>query len=1186
MLVIAVATSFGAPNPGAPGPAREMEALFDHGSLDGQVWVTAPLKTVSGNDLSGYINYRMLMNGSVVNSDRIFYGTSKATDVSVPEPGIYEFTVIFSNDFGDSEPCSVTVGVGIDEPEAPTVSAASDGSKITVSWNAVDRDVSGGTLTDVTYRVVRESDVDEVVADGITATSYVDVPPASDRAIAYNYRVYAMSRSTSSAPGVSNHVVWGAMIPPYTEDFADMTSLDKFVQIDANGDGRLWDFYYGELYIHDTSNDWLISPPIKVDASSYYTVGLRVKARNAGFPPKFRLCWGTAPTVAAMTNVAIATTEVASESYVLYTMNIHPGVDGNIYLGVLNEINGDGMLITDLSISAPIEVTTPGALKSFSAESDVSGARRVTVKLTAPDRTIDDKPLASISKIEVYRGETLVNSFSNPAPGASLECEDSGMSADGEYVYTAMAYGAFGPGPKTETKVFVGINVPASPQWARATETDVNGVVKVEWDVPTTYKDGRPIDPQTITYNIYTYIGGSDVKIHEGLTGNSHTFTAFEEGALQYMLYFCVTAQNSAGENLSPAFTEMIPLGEPYAAPYEDSFPLLEPLYLYGLGTEEYRTYWDFASDTTYEGISTYDGDGGMLALYGQETGYSASIFSGKIDLQTLNKPALSFYVNNNAADADNTLEILLNDRSGWKSVCVKTVGSLGGNGWRRVVVPLGDYSGKDVQFKFVGKTVSSTRILIDNIRIVDRYDHDVAVTDVRVPAGVKAGNDVSIGIDYSNEGLQDSGTVTIDFLVDGVVSESRSIPSLSSDAKGSETFTVHHDVNTPASRTYRVNVRTGVDDQPANNTSGDCIVATRFPQYPAVSDLRATYGEQEPSKVTLSWSAPNLDTELVDDITDGFEEYDDWATSIDNWTFYDQDRGDIYGFGMWVEIPGIEVGSQQSWWVMNGDYPQLYNHFFPQIDTRAHGGSKYLVQNAVLRNDVEAKSDDWAVSPRLYGGAQTVSLWARSFYDTDPETFEFLVSKSGTEIADFELMRTISKVPGDWTQYFFELPEGSRHFAVRAISRDCFMLMLDDVSFIPEARATELTPAGYNVYRDGVRLNSEPVMTPRYEVEDAAHTSFYRVSALYAGRGESPLSAAVSATLSGLNDAYGESVSVLGLSGALRVLGGAGCQLSVCGIDGRTVASRVASGDEEISLPAGVYVVVLGNNSYKVVVK
>ncbi len=68
-------------------------------------------------------------------------------------------------------------------------------------------------------------------------------------------------------------------------------------------------------------------------------------------------------------------------------------------------------------------------------------------------------------------------------------------------------------------------------------------------------------------------------------------------------------------------------------------------------------------------------------------------------------------------------------------------------------------------------------------------------------------------------------------------------------------------------------------------------------------------------------------------------------------------------------------------------------------------------------------QSDDWAITPELYGGPQTVNLWASSF-EADKgqsqylESFEVLASSTGLETDDFELIGHVDNVPAKWTSY------------------------------------------------------------------------------------------------------------------------------------------------------------------------
>ena len=53
-----------------------------------------------------------------------------------------------------------------------------------------------------------------------------------------------------------------------------------------------------------------------------------------------------------------------------------------------------------------------------------------------------------------------------------------------------------------------------------------------------------------------------------------------------------------------------------------------------------------------------------------------------------------------------------------------------------------------------------------------------------------------------------------------------------------------------------------------------------------------------------------------------------------------------------------------------------------------------------------------------------------------------------------------------------FDLPEGATHFAVRCTSPMGYMLLVDDITYRPAGKGAPLEIKGYNIYRDGVKIN------------------------------------------------------------------------------------------------------------------
>ena len=113
------------------------------------------------------------------------------------------------------------------------------------------------------------------------------------------------------------------------------------------------------------------------------------------------------------------------------------------------------------------------------------------------------------------------------------------------------------------------------------------------------------------------------------------------------------------------------------------------------------------------------------------------------------------------------------------------------------------------------------------------------------------------------------------------------------------------------------------------------------------------------------------------------------------------------------------------------------------------HAGNKVLAAFCAK----SGQNDDWAISPRLDGTAQKVSFYAMSFDKDMPESFEFYYSTDGTSTDKFVKLGETEVAPDQWKKYEYTLPQGARYFAVRCISKDQFIFMLDDFEFTPASR-------------------------------------------------------------------------------------------------------------------------------------
>ena len=276
----------------------------------------------------------------------------------------------------------------------------------------------------------------------------------------------------------------------------------------------------------------------------------------------------------------------------------------------------------------------------------------------------------------------------------------------------------------------------------------------------------------------------------------------------------------------------------------------------------------------------------------------------------------------------------------------------------------------------------------------------------------------------------------------------------------------------------------------------------------------------------------------------------------------------------------------------MDGTYPALND---ANSGTRFHAfsGDLYLCSMYSMRGNQYVRSNDWAITPELYGGPQTVSLYASSFLaDAGQtqynETFEVLYSLTGTEPEDFILAERFEEIAPQWTRYDIFLPDGTRYMAIRGVSFDRYLLMVDDVAFARAgAPARPLSLEGYDLWRDGKLLTNVSAVGFVDKDITPGETYRYRVAARYAG-GEisatTPETVVVTAPMGGLADVSGAAVTVSAANGVITVKGGEGRQISVVTPDGRTVARRTGSETTRINVAAGaIYIVTVDNYVFKV---
>lgn len=1169
---------------GAPAKVTGLAANFADGSMSGTIDFVAPTTLYDGSNGVGELSYTVLCDGESVATGTTAFGATVNAAVTVAESGMHTFVVYCSNAAGNGPKAQIKAFVGKGVPAATTVSAYYADGVANVSWIPVTESADGGYVNpaEVTYTVTRYPE-GVVVADGITEASFSEPLAEPESIVSYTYGVKATYSGATSAEAMSNAIVLGSIVPPYTQDFSNSNALDAFTIIDANNDGKTWMVYNGEARMAYNSSldmdDWLITPPMKLEAGKAYKVSFKAHANSSTFPERIEVKWGDSNTAAGMANVLVEPTVLSSGTAEEFVCFITPQANGTYYVGFHGISDADMfyLYIDDIEIAAGVAATAPAAPTNLVVTPGANGAKTAAISFNAPAVDFAGNALASLEKVELYRGEELIHTFDAPAVGAELTYTDN-LPADGDYTYSVAGYNADGKGESTSATVYVGVDFPAAVSEATLTEDAANpGKVTVTWAAVDKDVNGQAIAADAVKYDLYIYDGNSRVLVAGDLTTTSYSYEAVTEG--QSFLQYAVFAKTARGEG-DGTLTQMLAIGAPVTN-FADTFAGGELTYDWGIQRlgDSTGASWTLLGDES--GVPSQDGDNGMIAMKASDIDDASRLYSVKISLAGVENPALTFYTYNIVGESGDPDENLV-------SVCVSapnannfvtvmpeaTVNDLcgGAEGWAKVTVNLAAYAGQDIQFGIDVVCKGYAYTIFDNFKISSLVDNDLVATGITAPATVKAGADYTVDVTVSNDGAKDAGAYTVELYADNEKVAEKAAEGLESSKTATVSFERTMSALATEPVTYKAIVVYAADEVLNNNETTEVAVAPIVSNLPKVTDLAASIAD---GGNKLTWSEPDLTAAAPEAITEDFETATGFAKEFGDWTFVDVDGSAVGGF-QGTDVPGITPGQTTASFFIWDQTDGLGNQTFT-----AHSGMKYLA--ALFRYD-DGETDDWAISPELYGGAQTISFFARSYSDAYPEKIEVYYSTGSLNPDDFVLIpgTTVAKVPKDWTQYNVDVPEGAKHFAIRSCAQGSFMLMVDDVTFIPASgAAADLSIVGYDIYRNGEKVNAEPVAECEYTDAAGKAGDVYQVTVIYnkgvsAGSNEAAATSALDELTAG--------VKVTTAQGTIIVTGAEGLDVTVVAVDGKVLYA--AKGDATVAVETGVYVVKAGDKIVKVLVK
>lgn len=1192
-----------AAEPGAPAAVSDIAIDFNDETLVGTVSFVPPSTTFDGNAASGEVTYSIQINEQPPLTGLTVFGAEKVSvPVTLSSAGSYQFTVWCSNAEGDGKKQSVKKYIGHDVPVAPKSAIAEYADGVfTVKWDAVDGiGANGGPIgaDNISYVVTMQPEgVQVVTSPGVTTATFAVKEP--EDLTTYSFTVAAHSIGGDSQTTVSNCISLGAATPPYSNNF---TTPDELSQINHFAGGEnLCDWEHNVLgskgwmrvkYNNDKNvgmDAYLCSPKLLLGKNMRYTITVKMSGHLSSYSERFALLIGKEATPEGFDTVLIEPTDIncTTSSAQEFTVSFTAPESAAYYLAVHGCSDPDKYYLYcgGISISEPINTGAPRAVSDLSVTADQNGAMKATVSFSSPRKNVSGNILSGLTKAEIRRNGVTVADL--PLTSSTVTWVDN----DPEYgsnTYTVIPYNDSGAGEASAATDFVGFSDLAPITGLTIAETaDQSGVVQIKWDAVTKDVNGKNLSG--VTYTIGDVNGNT---IASDISGTSYTYTATNSG--QVFVANSIIAKSPEGKSSYFAYTDLIPVGKHDVIPWQESFANGSVSHAIGVvgryGAYTYADYGIVRDDAFSQyGIVSADNDNGMFALvntYGSLFGaVGVMAYTGYIDIPAdLNNPAISWQYFGFTPDSHDNVEILIRTDASDDYMPVGNIACQGTGQWRTASMDISAYKGKRIQVGVAVYSVSNPVVLVDDIRIGSAPDVDLGAMTLSAPSMAFAGQPFDIILTYGNLGRKaiEAG-YDLTLYQDGKEVSTLTGEALDPGEYATVTFSAIISPVGELASSFRACAKVPGDEVDNNDASPVVSIVGELVEWPVPGSLSASRADGTPT-VNLSWEAPDLNALPFVTEPEGFETGNAGDMTYEGWTIIDGDNAvigtlstiDQDGNRQPIAIPGIVWGTTKAGFFVNDGHHGV----------GPRSGSNCMV--SVFNADGKTANDDWLITPELAGEAQTASFWARSVDATGnfAETMEVLYSVTGTAVEDFKLLATVEKVPSSWTNYNIELPEGALYMAVRNVSKNCFILALDDfdIALKDDERLT-LNLKAYNIYRDGMIIEtqtSEHTSFADNDADGAAHT--YVVTALYE-EGESASSdcANVSA-LSSLSPRLvgaGPIVSVEGREIVVTNTGGA--LVTVHSVDGSLVCSR--RGDGRFYLSPAVYVVWIAGKTYKVIV-
>lgn len=704
--------------PTAPSYATDLKVTFEKGSNAGTVSFVAPNTLYNGFPLEGNLYYRVMVDYQEVKTGAVEAGATESVTLEL-EPGMYHNVSIYtSNNVGESPITTQYLWIGNDGPAAVgNLTQVVEGNKVKVSWENPTVGEHGGYFDPetLTYDIVRQPD-GKVLYTDTKITNFEDVIESNELKY-YTYHITPKGSGVTGVEAMTEGVRMGESVAlPYECRFTynDFALLDVH---DLNYDGNTFNledgtatYTYGNL----DANDWIVTPPIKLEAGKVYRFNFVLQNPDFEFHTEITsvaISRQNDPTKFTSDELVLdeAGIPCASEPFEYY---FTPETSGDYYFGFACQTTSNDCYkfrVAEINVAEGPTEGCPEKVEKFVAK-PVGFDNKAELTISGIE--------AGVNRLDVYRDNKLVGQINNPTDPQVWVDEDAGH--DNYIFYKVVPVNATGEGYSNMAYTYLGRDWPEAPENIRGEYIPGEGY-KVIWDHCSVGQHGGNVDTDEVVYDVYRYdnyatgFDKDDYDVWEqDIEGTSVLMPLqYPEGPTFYTFKVMSWSYNfGRGQSADSEYVILINNPSNYQAPLQD-------------GYEDGRTHIPASSFfwkmNKYYGMQDY-GFRFQNSYMNVDTpaatpAYATAFFTGAISVKDCTKPYLSFYCQH-TGEAGDELEVRVQRNAGVPTT-VHTVDLSDGMAgqWKRIDVELTQFNDADfINLYFMANLKSDSYTGFDNL--------------------------------------------------------------------------------------------------------------------------------------------------------------------------------------------------------------------------------------------------------------------------------------------------------------------------------------------------------------------------------------------------------------------------------------------------------------------------------------